>query len=176
MRGIGAFAALLLAGCSFGFVAGPPPQAAQLPSVLCTDSNLAPILDSVLGGLAATISLGAASATDEKWAMDQSDTSFGARSDAIVVYGALAALEAASAYYGYRTVHTCREARQLADDRVQHALQVLPATWPPPPGAALPGATPPTAPAAPSPGPAPPLDPGAPGAPSPPRPPAPPAQ
>jgi hypothetical protein len=147
MRGIGVIMALFSAGCSLGFVAGPPPQHAQVASFTCSDSNLAPILDSVFAGLTATISLGAASTTDEKWAMDNAN--LGSRTTAAIVYGGFAALTGASAYYGYHTVHACREARQLASDRVQHALQTLPASWPPPPGAAAPGATPPAPPAPP---------------------------
>jgi len=145
MRGIGVIwaliAAVVSAGCSFGFVAGPPPQHAQVASFTCSDSKLAPILDSVFAGLTGIIFLNAASTTDAKWAMDSAD--LGSRSTAAVVYGAFAALTGASAYYGYHTVHVCGEARRLAGDRVQHALQALPASWPPPPGAGAPGAAPP---------------------------------
>lgn len=137
MRGIGAFVALFSAGCSLGFVAGPPPQHAEVAAFTCSDSLLAPILDSVLGGLVGSTFLAAAGSTDEKWEMDSG--SLGSRSDVIAIYGALAALEAASAFYGYRTVHACREARRVADDRVEHAMQTLPPRWPPPPGAGAPG-------------------------------------
>lgn len=148
MRGIGAFVALFSAGCSFGFVAGPPPQHAQVTAFTCSDSTLAPILDSVLAGLTGVIFLTAASSSDEKWAMDNAN--LGSRTTTAVVYGGFAALAGASAYYGYHTVHTCREARRSAEDRVQHAMQSLPPTWPPLPGAAAPGATPPVAPAPPA--------------------------
>lgn len=151
MRGIGVIRALIVAvfsaGCSFGFVAGPPPQHAQLASFTCSDSKLPPILDSVFAGLTVTTAWLAATSSDDRWAMDH--TGLGSRVTAGVVYGGLAALTGASAYYGYRTVNDCREARRVAGDRVQHALQTLPASWPPPSGTAAPGATPPAAPASP---------------------------
>ena len=151
MRGIGVIRALIAAvfsaGCSFGFVAGPPPQHAQVASFTCSDSKLAPILDSVFAGLTATIAYGAASASDDQWAMDH--TGFSSRITSAVVYGGFAALTGASAYYGYRTVNDCRDARRVAGERVEHAMRTLPATWPPPPGAGAPGATPPPPPSVP---------------------------
>lgn len=142
MRGIGAFVAVFSAGCSFGFVAGPPPQHAQVTAFTCSDSTLAPILDSVLAGLTGVVFLTAASSSDEKWAMDNAN--LGSRTTTAVVYGGFAALAGASAYYGYHTVHTCREARRLTGERVERAVQSLPATWPPaPPGAQVPAPAPP---------------------------------
>ena len=122
--------ALMLTGCSLGFVAGPPPQHAQLPAVACTDSLLAPILDSVYGGVAGLTFLTAVGTTDEKWAMD--NARLGSRTDVAVLYGSLAALAGASALYGYYTVHACRVARRETSERVQDGMQRLPATWPPP--------------------------------------------
>jgi hypothetical protein len=129
MRAIGAIMALMLAGCSLGFVAGPPPEHPQLAAFTCTDSNLAPILDSVVGGLFGLTFVAAAGSTDEKWAMD--NPRLGSRTDAAVMYGSLAAIGGISAFYGYYTVHACRAARRAADERVQGGLQRLPASWPP---------------------------------------------
>jgi hypothetical protein len=144
MRWIGAATALLFAGCSLGFVAGPPPEHAALPSFSCSDSRVAPVLDTVLGAVAALTVLSAAGSSDATW--DMNNGSFGSRTDAIAVFGPLAALEAASAYYGYTRVHACSEARQQALARVQTRLPGLQPIWPP---AAM-------APAAPTPTPGPP--------------------
>ena len=152
--------ALLLAGCSLGFVAGPPPEHPQLASFGCTDSHVAPIIDSVLGGLAGVTFLTAVGTTDEKWAMD--NARLGSRTDVALLYGSLAAIEGASALFGYYNVHACRAARQAAAERVQGGMQRLPPTWPPAPvgPAGAPAAQPPVAPPgltpAPPPAPAPP--------------------
>jgi hypothetical protein len=141
MRRIGAATALLFAGCSLGFVAGPPPEHAQLPSFSCSDSHVAPVLDSVLGGLAGLTVLSAAGSTDAMWEMNNGR--LGSRADAIAVFAPLAALEAASAYYGYTRVHACGEARQAALARVQTRLPGMQPIWPP---AAMTPAAPPPAP------------------------------
>jgi hypothetical protein len=143
--------ALLFAGCSLGFVAGPPPEHAALPSFSCTDSRVAPVLDTVLGSLAGLAVLSAAGSTDAMWEMNNPGSS--SRADAIAVFAPLLALEAASAYYGYTRVHACSEARQQALARVQSRLPGMQPVWPP---AAM---TP--APAAPAPPPASPPAPGA---------------
>jgi hypothetical protein len=151
MRRIGAATALLFAGCSLGFVAGPPPEHAALPSFSCSDSHVAPVLDTVLGSLAGLTVLSAAGSTDAMWEMN--NNRLGSRTDAIAMFAPLAALEAASAYYGYTRVHACSEARQQALARVQTRLPGMQPVWPP---AAM---TP--APAAPAPRPASPPAPGA---------------
>lgn len=146
--------ALLFAGCSLGFVAGPPPEHAALPSFSCTDSRVAPVLDTVLGGLAGLAVVSAAGSTDAMWEMNNNQ--LGSRTDAIVMFAPLLALEAASAYYGYTRVHACSEARQQALARVQTRIPGMQPIWPP---AAM---TPvPAAPAAPAPPPASPPAPGA---------------
>jgi hypothetical protein len=146
MRRIGAATALLFAGCSLGFVAGPPAEHAALPSFSCSDSHVAPVLDTVLGSLVGLAVLGAVGSTDAMWEMNNSR--MGSRTDFIAVFGPLAALEAASAYYGYTRVHACSEARQQALTRVQTRLPGMQPIWPP---AAM---TPAPAPAPPAPRPA----------------------
>jgi len=139
--------ALMLAGCSLGFVAGPPPEHPQLASFGCTESNLAPIVDSVLAGLFGVTVVTAVISTDEKWAMD--NARLGSRTEVALLYGGLAVVEGASALFGYYQVHACRVARRAAAERVQGGMQRLPATWPP-------TAAPPGMPPAPPPAPAPP--------------------
>jgi hypothetical protein len=129
MRRIGAATALLFAGCSLGFVAGPPPEHAELPYFSCSDSHVAPVLDSVLGGVAGLTFLAAAGETDAMWEMNNGRLS--SRTNAIAVFGPLAALEAASAYYGYTRVHACGEAKQQALARVQTRIPGLQPIWPP---------------------------------------------
>ena len=141
--------ALMLAGCSLGFVAGPPPEHPRLASFSCTDSNVAPIVDSVIAGLFGVTFLTAVGTTDEKWAMD--NARLGSRTDAALLYGGLVVLEGASAAFGYYNVHACRAARQAARERVQGGLQRLPPTWPPP---VAPPGMPPAAPPPPAPPPA----------------------
>ncbi|HEX3477307.1 MAG TPA: hypothetical protein VHT91_19930 [Kofleriaceae bacterium] len=129
MRRIGAATALLFAGCSLGFVAGPPPEHAALPSFSCSDSRVAPVLDTVLASLAGLTALSAAGSTDAMWEMN--NNRLGSRADAIALFAPLAALEAASAYYGYTRVHACVEARQQALARVQTRLPGMQPIWPP---------------------------------------------
>ena len=112
--------ALLFTGCSLGFVAGPPPEPAALPSFSCTDSRVSPILNTMPGGLAGLAVLSAAGSTDAMWEMNNNQ--LGSRTDAIVMFAPLLALEAASAYYGYTRVHACSQARQQALARVQTRL------------------------------------------------------
>ena len=157
MRRIGAATALLFAGCSLGFVAGPPPEHAALPSFSCSDSRVAPILDTVLGGLAGLAVVSAAGSTDAMWEMNNSQ--LGSRTDAIAMFAPLLALEAASAYYGYTRVHACSAARQQALARVQTRLPGMQPIWPPaamtPAPAAPPAPAPPASPPAPGAAPAP---------------------
>jgi hypothetical protein len=143
MRWIGAATALLFAGCSLGFVAGPPAEHAALPSFSCSDSHVAPVLDTVLGAIAGLTVASAVQSTDEMW--DASNGRFGSRTDAIAVFAPLAVLEAASAYYGYTRVHACSEARQQALARVQTRLPGMQPIWPPAamPPAAAPAPAPP---------------------------------
>src|ERR1051325_165807 len=97
MRAIGAIMALMLAGCSLGFVAGPPPEHPQLAAFTCTASKLAPSLDSVVGGLLGLTLVAGGGSTDEKWAMD--NPRLGSRTDAAVMYGSLAAIGGGSAVF-----------------------------------------------------------------------------
>ena len=43
----------LLSGCSFVFVSGPPAHHEQLPYVSCTESRVAPVLDTIFARNAA---------------------------------------------------------------------------------------------------------------------------
>jgi hypothetical protein len=36
-----------LSGCSFAFVSGPPPRHEELPAFDCTESRVAPVLDTL---------------------------------------------------------------------------------------------------------------------------------
>ena len=145
MRVIGAILALMLAGCSLGFVAGPPAEHPRVTSFTCSDSIVAPVIDSVLGGSFGLIVVSAVGMTDEKWAETNTDLT---RTEAIAVYAPVAALAAISAYYGYRTVRTCRQAREQAAARVEQRMQALPPSWPPS-AAPAPAPAPPPAPPAP---------------------------
>jgi hypothetical protein len=153
MRRIGAATALLFTGCSLGFVAGPPPEHAALPSFSCSDSKVAPVLDTVLGSLVGLAFLGAATSTDAMWEMQNGRLS--SRTSDMAVFGAFAALEAASAYYGYTRVHACNEARQQALARVQTRLPGMQPIWPPAAMTPPPAPQPPPAPRPASPAPAP---------------------
>jgi hypothetical protein len=100
------------------------------PAHSCSDSHVvAPVLDTVLGGVAGLTFLTAAGSTDAMWEMNNGRLS--SRTNAIAVFGPLAALEAASAYYGYSRVHACGEAKQQALERVQLRIPNLQPFWPP---------------------------------------------
>lgn len=130
-------------GCSLVFVRGAPEGAARYPPTVpveCTSSRWAPIVDTVfagLGGLATTMAAVAPESAFEGGA---------SRGTVLGLYGAQAALYAASAIHGYSSTAECRELQQ---QRTQLA-----------PGATGPGAVPPPAPPPPALAPPPPPPPG----------------
>jgi hypothetical protein len=134
----------LCAGCSFGFVAGPPANHAALASFSCSDSRAAPVTDTVIGALLGLAAVGMAGESDAQW---QSDHPSGpAKSTEVAATATLAALATASAYYGYHVVNRCLYARRRAVERAEDRQLALPASWPPPPPA--PASPAPAAPAA----------------------------
>jgi len=147
-----------LSGCSFAFVSGPPPHHEELPAFDCTESRVAPVLDTVFAALQVANLAVAASSTDQQW----SDTFNGNppinRGTAVPLYIALAAVGSFSAYYGYSKTGDCRQALEAARNRAQGTVgpqapwQLPPPTGPGvPPGTAVPPpvAPPPPPPAAP---------------------------
>jgi hypothetical protein len=132
-----------LSGCSFAFVSGPPPHHEELPAFDCTESRVAPVLDTVFAALQVANLALAASSTDQQW----SDTFNGNppinRGTAVPLYIALAAVGTFSAYYGYSRTGDCREALEAARNRAQGTVGPQPPWQPPPPAA--PGVPPGTA-------------------------------
>jgi len=136
---------VLLGGCSFAFVNGPPPQHQQLPYFDCTSSRVAPVLDTIFTALQ-VLNVGlAVSDNDAEW-----EDRFGgdapiARKPSIALYAGLAALGAAGAYYGFTKTGECRDAKlQLM---MRAGQQQQPGTWPPPAAAPAPAPAPGPAPA-----------------------------
>jgi putative VirB-like lipoprotein len=148
--------AVLLAGCSFALVSGPPDHHEQLPYVSCTESRLAPILDSIFTALQVANSIFAIAASDSTWHdtfCDKNDSSCSpalGQTTAIPIYIGLAAVGAAGMYYGFSRTGECRAAREEQMARAaQQSNQPAPLPgWPPPPA---PGATAPAAPYVPPP-------------------------
>ena len=142
----------MLGGCSFAFVSGPPPNHEQLPYFDCTQSRVAPILDTLFTAIQA-VNLGiAASDNDAEWDARFDNDPPISRSASIPLYAGLAAVGAAGMYYGFTKTARCREAKQLWMVRggMQQQQPMQPGTWPPPagpPGAPAPAPAPPTAPA-----------------------------
>jgi hypothetical protein len=93
--------ALVQAGCSFIFVEGPPARHREMPYFACSTSNAPPVLDTVVGGLAAMSATAPAANTE---------------SSARISQAVMAAALAASAIYGYTQVSRCDDAYlELAD-------------------------------------------------------------
>jgi len=154
----------LLSGCSFVFVSGPPAHHEQLPYFSCTESRVAPVLDTIFAVLQGLNVIYAASISDESWAENYNGDPPISRSASIPLYAVGALLGVGGAYYGYSRTAACRDAKDLALTRTQRNYG-QPQTWPPqqpyPPQG--PYAPPPQGPYAPPQGPyAPPQDPYAP--------------
>jgi hypothetical protein len=56
-----------LSGCSFAFVNGPPPHHEQIPAFDCTESRVAPVLDTLFTALEVANFAVAADSTDQQW-------------------------------------------------------------------------------------------------------------
>jgi hypothetical protein len=93
---------LVLGGCSFAFVDGPPSMHKQLPYFECTSSRAWPTVDLVVGGITGIEAVTILSADSSLY----SDT----RTEAAIAAGE-AALFIASAIYGYDKASSCREAK-----------------------------------------------------------------
>lgn len=105
--------ALLMAapGCSYVVVKGPPKEAPKeaTPSIDCTESIDAPIVDTILAvtGLAVALALGAAySCPPNEMCMGRGMEAIGAG----VVGGLAAGVGGVSAWYGYSKTSKCRSA------------------------------------------------------------------
>lgn len=120
---------VLVAGCSFAFVNGPPPSHRQLPAFDCSTSHVAPVLDTLFTALEIANLTLAASQSDQQWANDfpNHHPPFD-RTTAIPVYVALVALGGAGMYYGYSRVGECRHAKDELDARTQ-PTGVPPGVW-----------------------------------------------
>ncbi len=92
-------------GCSFAFVNGPPPNHRTSAFFACTSSNGVPLLDTIAAsiGLLDAVSFATSSGSD-------SSTTTGSKSGNVIAAGAVTALLAASAAYGYQKTSECREA------------------------------------------------------------------
>ncbi|HSR95688.1 MAG TPA: hypothetical protein VLM79_01405 [Kofleriaceae bacterium] len=123
-------ALVLLSGCSFVFVSGPPANHEQLPYVSCTESRVAPVLDTIFTVLQSLNVIYAASVSDDRWAENYDGDPPIARSTAIPLYAVGALLGAGAAYYGYSRTAACRDAKELALARAQRNYG-QPQTWPP---------------------------------------------
>jgi hypothetical protein len=142
---------VMVSGCSFALVSGPPDNHRQLPAFECTTSRVGPILDTVWTALQA-LNLGLAlSYDDSDWDEIYSGNPPVSRKTGIGVYSVFAALGAAGMWFGYTRTSACRNAKtELATRAMQpgmpnNGMQ----TWPPPP--ATPTAPPPATPTAPPP-------------------------
>ncbi|HTR55653.1 MAG TPA: hypothetical protein VMJ10_33480 [Kofleriaceae bacterium] len=97
-----------LEGCSLVFVSGPPPNHRDVPSFSCSQSYVAPVVDTVLTLLETVTFVTAAGDTDQLWADKYGGDPPISRSTAIPLYGVLAAIGVASMYHGYSRVAQCR--------------------------------------------------------------------
>jgi hypothetical protein len=162
MRSIALGMAMWLSGCSFVFVSGPPPHHEELPAFACTESRVAPVLDTVFALLEGANFVFAAAVDDQKWSDNFNGNPPFSRSTAIPLYAAVTLLAAGSAYYGFSNTGECREAKVQAMNRAQNGGAPSPYAPPPapspyaPPPAPSPYAPPPApSPYAPPPAPSP---------------------
>jgi hypothetical protein len=150
MRRLAAILALLPA-CSFAFVSGPPPNAAQLPYFTCTESRAVPVLDTIWTALMVLDVIALGTQSDADWAKTNScapgDTSCPAisRHGALAIDAVMGAAGAAGLIYGFTKTGACRSAKAEAAARQQQwgpqpygpqswppPQQGAPGTWPPP--------------------------------------------
>src|SRR6188768_2760267 len=98
---------VLMSGCSFALVSGPPSNHQQLPAFDCTTSRLGPILDTVWTVLQVANLGVAAGRSDAEWDTQfKGDPPF-SRQTAIPVYAVLGALGGAGMYYGFTRTSRC---------------------------------------------------------------------
>jgi hypothetical protein len=144
---------IVLSGCSFAFVSGPPQNHQQLPYFNCTEGRLWPILDGVFTAIQALRLAADLSYTEQEY--EDLGGPWGRNADIGIAIG-LGALGAAGMYYGFTKSGECRAARQQLLMRGAGGMQMQPGTWPPPGPAPMPAPAPVPAPA---PGPTPAPDP-----------------
>ncbi|HVZ71105.1 MAG TPA: hypothetical protein VHJ20_01915 [Polyangia bacterium] len=143
-------------GCSFLFSEGAPDDHARRATFSCGSSLAPPVLDTIGTGIYSLSLLGQVSAKDPDVVNDTPSQQADRRRErnvAIGVTALIAALDAASAIYGYHAVASCREAQGERALEIAHA-QVLPPPYGLPPYGAPPPVWPPPAappPATPSP-------------------------
>lgn len=134
MRRMGVLFTVLLSGCSFVLVSGPPANHRELPSFDCTTSRLGPGLDTVWTILQVLNFATAVSKTNQEWD-DQfaGDPPF-SRTTALPLYAAFAGLGAAGMYYGFSRTGQCRSAKNELNARLTQpgGMGPMPGQWPPP--------------------------------------------
>ncbi|MDX2090607.1 MAG: hypothetical protein SFX73_22295 [Kofleriaceae bacterium] len=144
--------AMVLSGCSFALVSGPPANHQQMYSFDCTTSRLGPGLDTVWSVLQVLNLASAASRSDSEWDETFDGKAPFSRATAVPLYGSLAALGIAGMYYGFTRTAKCRSAKdelntRMMGERFGAPMQPGVGTWPPPgPTATPPAPTPPPAP------------------------------
>jgi len=115
---------LLLSGCSFIFVEGPPPDHPQRTIVDCSTSNVAPVLDVLFAGYQMVRIGMAANATDA----DYEDAPIDRSADIGFGIGFFV-LHTASAVYGFSTTSACKDAKAEAEMRLRAPREER--SWPP---------------------------------------------
>jgi hypothetical protein len=105
-------------GCSLAFVNGPPPNHQKLAYFDCSSSRALPTLDLLVAG-AATVDAIPGVANGASGLSNHA---------ALAVFGAEAALFAASAIYGYSKTSECREAQS---EMLKRAAQTPTLAYPP---------------------------------------------
>jgi len=135
-------AATSVGGCSFIFSEGPPDDHLERATFLCGESHAPPVLDSVGAGLLALSAMGLQSGKEKSVsdAAAMGNDPVQTRHDINVSTGiavAFAAIDVASAIYGYHAVGECRAAQELRVAETMHAR------WLPPPYGVMPYGEPP---------------------------------
>ena len=114
--------ALATSGCGFIFSKGPPPGHEQMDYFTCTESNTAPILDIVWGGLNL---LGALTIASDP---DAYEEAYGVDASSGIVIGLVwTGVSTAAAATGFSRSKKCREAKQqLAQRQAQYRSGAVP--------------------------------------------------
>ena len=120
---------VVLSGCSFMFVSGPPPNHEQLASFSCSESRAAPVVDTILAALQVLNLATAAGNTDAEWNDRFNGNPPISRDTAVPLYVATTVLTTVSAYYGYKHTGECRAAKEQAAARY---MQYAPPPYVPP--------------------------------------------
>jgi hypothetical protein len=136
MQRVGVLFTVLLSGCSFVLVSGPPSNHQQLPSFECTTSRLGPGLDTVWTVLQTLNFVTTLARTEQEWNDQFTGEPPFARSTALPLYAVMAGLGAAGMYYGFSRTGQCRSAKAELNNRITQpggtGTQPAPGTWPPP--------------------------------------------